>query len=218
MHSLKKEASGTTIKMRKRPRKKSKRKLLHQYYSYTGFYTFINKSLKKTILPIVLVVVGLVAFNQFVYNINDGLQDITETFSKTGILITFFISESFLGLIPPEIFIAWSKKTADPIVTLAILATLSYIGGIISFFIGKSASKITVIKNYLENKMAKHLKNTSKWGGFLIVVGALLPIPFSITCIAGGLIKYPLKGVLLFGLFRFARFAVYGLAIFQMVD
>lgn len=218
MHSLKKEASGTTIKMRKRPRKKSKRKLLHQYYSYTGFYSFINKSLKKTILPIVLVVVGLVAFNQFVYNINDGLQDITETFSKTGILITFFISESFLGLIPPEIFIAWSKKTADPIVTLAILATLSYIGGIISFFIGKSASKITVIKNYLENKMAKHLKNTSKWGGFLIVVGALLPIPFSITCIAGGLIKYPLKGVLLFGLFRFARFAVYGLAIFQMVD
>jgi membrane protein YqaA with SNARE-associated domain len=218
LHSLKKEASGTTIKMRKRPRKKSKRKLLHQYYSYTGFYSFINKSLKKTILPIVLVVVGLVAFNQFVYNINDGLQDITETFSKTGILITFFISESFLGLIPPEIFIAWSKKTADPIVTLAILATLSYIGGIISFFIGKSASKITVIKNYLENKMAKHLKNTSKWGGFLIVVGALLPIPFSITCIAGGLIKYPLKGVLLFGLFRFARFAVYGLAIFQMVD
>ena len=191
---------------------------MHQYYSYTGFYSFINKSLKKTILPIVLVVVGLVAFNQFVYNINDGLQDITETFSKTGILITFFISESFLGLIPPEIFIAWSKKTADPIVTLAILATLSYIGGIISFFIGKSASKITVIKNYLENKMAKHLKNTSKWGGFLIVVGALLPIPFSITCIAGGLIKYPLKGVLLFGLFRFARFAVYGLAIFQMVD
>jgi len=218
LHSLKKEASGTTIKMRKRPRKKSKRKLLHQYYSYTGFYSFINKSLKKTILPIVLVVVGLVAFNQFVYNINDGLQDITETFSKTGILITFFISESFLGLIPPEIFIAWSKKTADPIVTLAILSTLSYIGGIISFFIGKSASKITVIKNYLENKMAKHLKNTSKWGGFLIVVGALLPIPFSITCIAGGLIKYPLKGVLLFGLFRFARFAVYGLAIFQMVD
>lgn len=204
--------------MRKRPRKKSKRKLLHQYYSYTGFYSFINKSLKKTILPIVFVIAGLVLFNQFIYNINDGLKDITETFSKTGILITFFISESVLGLIPPEIFIAWSKKTADPIVTLAILATLSYIGGIISFFIGKSASKITVIKNYLENKMAKQLKNTSKWGGFLIVVGALLPIPFSITCIAGGLIKYPLKGVLLFGLFRFARFAVYGFAIFQMVD
>ena len=204
--------------MRKRPRKKSKRKLLHQYYSYTGFYRFINKSLQKTIVPIAAVVIGLLLFNQFVYNINDGLQQITETFSRTGVLLTFFISESLLGLIPPEIFIAWSKKTADPVRTLAVLAMLSYAGGIASFFIGKAGSKIKAIKNYLENKMTKHLKNTHKWGGFLIVVGALLPIPFSIICITAGLIKYPLKGVLLFGLFRFARFAVYGLAIFQIVN
>jgi len=218
LYAAKKETVDTAIKMRKRPRKKSKRELLHQYYAYTGFYRFINKSLKKTIVPIVLVVIGLFVFNQFIYNINDGLQHITESFSKTGILLTFFISEAALGLIPPEIFIAWSKKTTDPLVTLTILATLSYIGGIVSFFIGKSASKIPSIKNHLENKMAKQLKNTNKWGGFLIVVGALLPIPFSITCIAAGLIKYPLKGVLLFGLFRFARFAVYGLAIFQILN
>ena len=204
--------------MRKRPRKKSKRKLLHQYYSYTGFYNYIGKNLKKAIIPVILVITGLVLFNEYVYNINDGLQHITETFSRTGILITFFISESVLGLIPPEIFIAWSKKTTNPILTLSILATLSYIGGIISFFIGKSARKIIVVRNYLETKMAKHLKNTSKWGGFLVVVGALLPIPFSITCMAGGLIKYPFKGVALFGLFRFARFAAYALAIFHIVD
>lgn len=203
---------------KRKTKKKSKAKLLHQYYSYTGFYNFIGKSLKKAIIPVVLVVVGIVLFNKYVYNINEGLQAITETFSRTGILIIFFTSESILGLIPPEIFIAWSKKTDDPVLTLSILALLSYTGGIISYFIGKAALHIQVVKNWLEVKMAKHLKNTSKWGGFLIVVGALLPIPFSITCMAGGLIKYPLKGVLLFGLFRFARFAIYALAIFQMVD
>ena len=203
---------------RKRVRKKPKHQLLHQYYSYTGFYKFIGVSLRKSIIPIALVVVGLLLFNKYVYNINDGLQHMTETFSTIGVLSVFFFSESVLGLIPPEIFIAWSKKTSNPVLTLAILATLSYLGGVISFFIGKAALKIEKVKNFLEVKMAKQLKNTSKWGGFLIVVGALLPIPFSITCMAGGLIKYPLKGVLLFGLFRFARFAVYALAIFQMVD
>lgn len=203
---------------KKKHRKKSKRKLLHQYYSYTGFYSFIGKSLKKAIIPVTLVVIGLLLFNKYIYNINDGLQTMTETFSTVGVLSVFFISESILGLIPPEIFIAWSKKTTEPVITLAILATLSYTGGIISFFIGKAALRIEKVKNYLEVKMAKQLKNTSKWGGFLIVVGALLPIPFSITCMAGGLIKYPLKGVILFGLFRFLRFAVYALAIFQMVD
>jgi membrane protein YqaA with SNARE-associated domain len=203
---------------KKRKRKKSKTRLLHQYYSYTGFYAFIGKSLKKAIIPIAIVVVGLILFNKYVYNINDGLQRMTETFSTTGVLSVFFISETLLGLIPPEIFIAWSKKTDDPVVTLAILATLSYTGGLITFFIGKASLRINSFRNYLENKLTKHLKNTSKWGGFLIVVGALLPIPFSITCLTAGMIKYPFKGVVLFGLFRFARFAIYALAIFQMVD
>jgi membrane protein YqaA with SNARE-associated domain len=203
---------------KKRKRKKSKTRLLHQYYSYTGFYAFIGKSLRKAIIPIAIVVIGLILFNKYVYNINDGLQRMTETFSTTGVLSVFFISETLLGLIPPEIFIAWSKKTDDPVVTLAILATLSYTGGLITFFIGKASLRINSFRNYLENKLTKHLKNTSKWGGFLIVVGALLPIPFSITCLTAGMIKYPFKGVVLFGLFRFARFAIYALAIFQMVD
>ena len=164
------------MKSASRTQKKSRLKLLHQYYSYTGFYSFVGSSLKKAILPVILIVVALILFNKFVYNINDALKSITETFSTTGILLTFFASESFLGLIPPEIFIAWSKKTSEPVWNLTILATLSYVGGIISYFIGKAALYIPAVKNYLEVKMARHLKNTSKWGGFLIIVGALLQV------------------------------------------
>lgn len=204
--------------MKTKTRKKSKTRLLHQYYSYTGFYAFVGKSLKKAALPILLVVVGLFLFNKYVFTLDDGLELLTNSFSRIGVLITFFISETILGLIPPEIFIGWSKKTADPILNLSILATLSYMGGLLSFFIGKAATKIPSVKNYLEVKMSKHLKNTSKWGGFLIIIGALLPVPFSITCMAGGMIKYPFKGVVLFGLFRFARFALYAWAIFSVVS
>lgn len=198
--------------------KKSKLKLLHQYYSYTGFYSFIGKSLKKAILPLIIVAAVLFLFNKYVYNLNDGLTAMTESFSTTGVLAVFFASESILGLIPPEIFIAWSKKTTDPILNLTLLATLSYLGGLVSYFFGKASLKLPAVKNYLEVKMAKHLKNTSKWGGFLIIVGALLPIPFAITCLAGGMIKYPFKGVLLYGSLRFVRFAIYAAAIFQMVN
>jgi len=198
--------------------KKSRFELLHQYYSYTGFYTFVLSSLKKAFFPILIFIVSLILFNNYVYNINDGLHLITTTFSKYEILIVFFISETLLGLIPPEIFIAWSKKTSDPITNLAILATLSYVGGILTYFIGKAILKMKIVKDYFENKMAKHIKNTSKWGGLLIVVGALLPIPFSITCLACGMIKYPLKGVLLFGSLRFVRFALYGVVVFNVVN
>ncbi len=199
-------------------KRKSKTKLLHQYYRYTGFYTFIGNSLKNSAIPLILIIFGLYLVNEYVFTIDDGLEFLTQTFSRTGVLIVFFISETLLGLIPPEIFIAWSKKTATPILNLSILATLSYIGGILSYFIGKTIQKITTVKNYLEVKMAKHLKNTGKWGGFLILIGALLPVPFSITCVAAGMIKYPLKGVVLFGLFRFVRFALYAWAIFNVVN
>ena len=199
-------------------RRKSKTKLLHQYYKYTGFYNFIGNSLKKSAIPVILIIFGLYLVNEYVFTIDDGLEFLTQTFSRTGVLIVFFISETLLGLIPPEIFIGWSKKTPTPILNLSILATLSYAGGILSYFIGKTIQKITTVKNYLEVKMAKHLKNTGKWGGFLILIGALLPVPFSITCVAAGMIKYPLKGVVLFGLFRFVRFALYAWAIFNVVN
>ena len=199
-------------------RRKSKTKLLHQYYRYTGFYAFIGNSLKKSAIPVILIILGLYLVNEYVFTIDDGLEFLTQTFSRTGVLIVFFISETLLGLIPPEIFIGWSKKTPTPILNLSILATLSYAGGILSYFIGKTIQKITTVKNYLEVKMAKHLKNTGKWGGFLILIGALLPVPFSITCVAAGMIKYPLKGVVLFGLFRFVRFALYAWAIFNVVN
>jgi len=204
------------IKKRKKT-KTHRAKLMHSYYSRTGFYMFIWESLKKAFWPIVIIVLSLLLFNKYVYNINDGLHHFTETFSRVSILIFFFFSETLLGLVPPEMFIAWTKKTDEPILNLILLASLSYSGGLISYFIGKTALKIKSVKEYLEVKMAKNLKNTRKWGGILILVGALLPLPFSIACVAAGMIKYPFKKVVFFGLFRFARFAIYAWAIFQVV-
>tara|TARA_R110002126_G_scaffold291479_3_gene453084 strand:- start:12362 stop:12988 length:627 start_codon:yes stop_codon:yes gene_type:complete len=202
----------------KRQKSQGKRfKLIHKYYERTGFYSFVGKNLKGAILPILAVILAIFLFNKYVYNINDGLRHFTETFSRVTVLSVFFISETLLGLIPPEIFIAWTKKTETPIINLAMLATLSYSGGLISYFLGRATLKIQFIKEFLEVKMAKNLTNARKWGGILILVGALLPLPFSIACVAAGMIKYPFKNVVFFGLFRFARFAIYAWAIFQVV-
>lgn len=197
--------------------KKSRFRLLHQYYSYTGFYKFLGTSLKKALPPILIFIGILMGIHYFVIDINELLVKMTETYSAIVILTVFFISESILGIIPPEIFIAWSDKTDAPLVYLSIIALLSYLGGIISYFQGVLITKIPAMHEYLEVKMAKHVKNTRKWGGFLIIVGALLPIPFAMTSIAAGMIKYPFVSYLLFGLLRFVRFYLYALAIFSLV-
>lgn len=197
--------------------RKSRLRLLHQYYKYTGFYSFLGGSLKKALAPFLVFVIALVCIHFFVINLNDLLIKMTYTFPTFWVLAVFFVSETILGLIPPEIFIAWSDKMPDPILYLSLLALLSYTGGIFSYFIGKASTRIPAVHDYLEVKMAKHLKNARKWGGFLIVVGAILPIPFAISSLAAGMIKYPFINYLLFGLMRFVRFAVYGAAIFSLV-
>lgn len=197
--------------------RKSRLQLLHQYYKYTGFYSFLGTSLKKAVLPIILFVVALFAIHYFVIDLNSLLIKMTDTFPTFWVLAVFFISETILGLIPPEIFIAWSDKMPNPVLYLSLLAILSYTGGIISYFMGRASTRIHAVHEYLEVKMAKHLKNARKWGGFLIVVGAILPLPFAISSLAAGMIKYPFKNYLLFGLMRFLRFAIYGAAIFSLV-
>ena len=197
--------------------KKARWRLLHQYYSYTGFYRFVGNSLKKAILPVALVIGVLVVLNEYVVNINTVLITVTETFSPIGILAVFLASESLLGLVPPELFIAWAGKSDLPLVYLSLLALASYLGGIFSYFMGKAITKIPAVHTYLQEKMSKHIKNTEKWGGFLIIVGALLPIPFAVTSIAAGIINYRFRNYLLFGLLRFLRFYGYAIVIFKIL-
>ena len=199
-------------------KKKNRLQLLHQYYVYTGFYTFLKDALKKALPPILLVVAAIVLIHFFVIDLNTALQYVIDNYSNMLVLTLFFVSESVLGIIPPELFIAWSDKTSNPILYLALIAILSYAGGAVSYFTGRAALKIPSVHNYLEVKMEKHLKNARKWGGFLILVGALLPLPFAVASLAAGMIRFEFKYWALFGLARFVRYAIYGAAIFSLVS
>jgi len=199
-------------------KKKNRLQLLHQYYVYTGFYTFLKDALKKALPPILLVVAAIVGIHFFVIDLNTALQYVIDNYSNIFVLTLFFVSESILGIIPPELFIAWSDKTSNPIFYLSLIAILSYAGGAVSYFTGRAALQIPSIHNYLEVKMERHLKNARKWGGFLILVGALLPLPFAVASLAAGMIRFKFKYWALFGLARFVRYAIYGAAIFSLVS
>lgn len=197
---------------------KSKFKLLHQYYKYTGFYSFLWQGIKKAILPTVVIVALLVFINYKFFNLNEILIYFTKNFSDFLIFTVFFISECILGLLPPDIFIAWSKNSESPLFNLTILALLSYLGGVISYFLGMLIVAIPSVNKYLYGKMEKHVINMQKWGGFLIAVGALLPLPFAIACLAAGMIHYSRKYFFLFAALRFLRFVIYGFVIYNLLS
>ena len=144
------------------------------------------------------------------------LNQLVATYSSKFIFSLFLVSEIILGIIPPEFFIAWASRSFNPWLFLFVLATISYVGGIISYFIGNRLFLVPTIKNHIQNKIEKHIVNLRKWGGFFVLLGAISPIPHSIVSLASGLIKYNFKHYLMWSLFRYARFVIYGLIIFKV--
>lgn len=190
--------------------------LLNRYYKMTQFYTFLKNTAIKGGIVIVVFVVILLALEYFVLDFNAILNNIVATYSPKAIFSFFLLSETVLGLVPPELFIAWASKLATPWLFLFILATMSYLGGIIAYFIGNRLFLIPAVKNHIENKIALHITNLRKWGGFFVFIGAMLPLPHSIVSLACGLIKYDFKNYLLWALFRYLRFVIYAFVIFQI--
>jgi len=190
--------------------------LINRYYKITRFYPFLKDTAIKAGITIIVFVLLIIGLEIFVLDINSILNNLVATYSPKVIFTVFLISEAILGIVPPEVFIAWASKSVTPWLFLLVLATMSYVGGIISYFIGNRIFLIPSVKKHMENKIAKHITNLRKWGGFFVLMGALLPIPHSLVSLASGLIKYNFRSYLLWALFRYARFAMYAAVIFQI--
>ncbi len=190
--------------------------LINRYYKITKFYSFLKETSIKGGIAILIFVGLFLTLEYFFLDFDSLLDNIVTTYSTQAILLVFLISETVFGLIPPEIFIAWSSKTVSPWFFLFALATMSYLGGIIAYFIGNRLFLIPAVKNHIKNKIKKHIVNLRKWGGLFVFIGAMLPIPHSIVSLACGLIKYNFKHYLLWALFRYVRFALYAIVIFQI--
>ena len=190
--------------------------LLNRYYQITKFYSFLKNTAFKGGTAIIVFVLLLLGLELFVLDFNYLLNQMVVTYPSKFIFSFFLASETILGIIPPEVFIAWASRSANPWLFLFALATISYVGGIISYFIGNRLFLIPIIKNNIENKIEKHIVNLRKWGGFFVLLGAISPIPHSIVSLASGLIKYSFKHYLLWSLFRYARFVIYALVIFKV--
>ncbi len=139
-------------------------------------------------------------------------------FSKLSpwlIITTLFISECFTGILPPDMFIIWAKTLDHPYLMVFVLALVSYTGGIISWYIGTKLHKLNRVKKWVDVKFKEQFALFKKFGGLVIFISALTPLPFSPISVVSGIVGYPLKSYLLVALSRFLRFFLYAFVIYQ---
>lgn len=133
----------------------------------------------------------------------------------------FMASEIVIGIIPPEIFMGWAATTGS-VVTYAglvlLLAIISYAAGVLGYFIGRYLSQ-TVFFRFTRRRFFSQMEKFFKtYGGFLIFVAAVTPLPYSAVCMLVGSVEYPFMRFLLITLSRFLRFAVYAYILWEAGD
>ena len=192
-------------------------KRYHFFYLRKGFYKFLGQISAKFATIMVGIVAAMLLFELYTPGIAYYFAEFSLLVSKELVLITFFVSETLLGLVPPDLFIMWAEQFSSPYAVVGLLAMLSYLAGLLSYFLGLRLVRWKSVSNYVNVKFGKHFAMLRSWGGFIVVVAALLPLPFSTMCMGAGMLKFSFKSLAILGLFRLVRFFVYAFFIFQMI-
>lgn len=134
------------------------------------------------------------------------------------IYLIFLASEVIFGIIPPELFMIWALRNElliQYILNIAALSMISYFAGFIGYYLGSHFSNTQLYKTLQKNYLGKYEKHFSRFGGFLVVVAALTPLPFSGICMLMGAVKYPYREFMLISTTRFLRFAFYAMIVWE---
>lgn len=182
-----------------------------------GRNRFLVRNLLKGFLWLAIIVAGYLFLRE---KYDFTLESVLGPFYNrpSVIYFIFLASEVIFGIIPPEFFMIWSLRSEillNYVNNIIALSFISFTAGVIGFGIGaylKNTRFYRIMKIRVFGKFEKHLNN---YGGFLVVVAALTPLPFSGIAMLVGSVHYPFRKYLWFSLFRFVRFVAYGIIIWE---
>ena len=172
---------------------------------------FILRSLLKGLATLSFFIIVYILFKEYIHV--DYFSRLEPFFDRTGlILLIFLISEVFIGIIPPEVFIFWAlrKDTLFGFIgMISILALISYLSGIAGYFFGMNLNRLLYLR-FIRRKYLKKLeRNLQSFGIYLIIIASLTPVPYSGTSMLIGSANYPFRKFWFYALTRFIRFGGY---------
>lgn len=191
-----------------------KGKSYHEQYLSSGAYRFVLLNGVRLLFFIAVLGLAAVLFNTYVFNIADAADYMIAHFSVPVVLAIFQLSEMSHGLVPPEVLMTWISGFDNPWLWLFLLASISYVGGLCGYLIGRRLDRLPKVHEWVFGKFEQQFKHIKQFGGLLIVVAAITPLPYSPICIISGTVKFPLRKFLLVTTSRYVRFMVYGYLIF----
>ncbi len=191
-------------------------KVYHVYYRRSGLYRFMLINSLKVTLFLGLFILAFYLIETYIIEFETVFDEMLEHLSVAQILLIFFFSESIIGLIPPDLLVLWSQHTFNPWLVVSALAITSYAGGYAAYGIGQLLYLQPKIQQYITGKFANYILLFKKWGGILIVLAAMFPLPWGVVASIAGILRFPASRFLAFAIVRIIRFYIYALIFFRI--
>jgi membrane protein YqaA with SNARE-associated domain len=126
-------------------------------------------------------------------------------------LLILFVSDSITSPLPPDVLLVIVAKTALAEHWLSVVGAMglvSTLAGNLGWLIGHGASR-TIARDSLRRLREKHEQRVHRYGSWAVALGALTPVPFSITCITAGALHVPFRSFWPMTLLRIPRFYIF---------
>jgi membrane protein YqaA with SNARE-associated domain len=169
--------------------------------------TIKKVALALSLLILLFVVSGFLSlfFEPEVKELSDFLAQNFGFWALAGFL---FFSDTFISPFPPDIalfFVAKSALHENWLFYVSILATISTLGGHAAWWMGQTLVKKPWAPKFIRSLPEKNQGLVKKFGPLFVALGALTPLPFSITCWSAGFIDMRYRRFALASLLRFPR-------------
>lgn len=191
--------------------------IYHVYHRRSGTYRFIGQNALRLFVLLAVFGVAIYFINKYVLDLDAVTDYVTHTFSIPVVLLTFLLSELTIGILSPELYIVWVESFSRPWLWVLFLGIISYTGGLGAYFIGSKLYHLPRVHRWVDEKFSEQFKQIRKYGGVLIVLGALTPLPYPPICIVSGVVNYPFKSFAFLTLVRFGRLFMYAAILFKVI-
>jgi len=139
-----------------------------------------------------------------------------DTLGLAGLFAILFVSDAVISPVPPDlvlVVIAHTKLSASWPELLLAVSLVSVLAGNVGYWCGRRLGSSNVPRLLFGRHLERSQHLVSRYGRWAVALGALTPIPFSLTCWTAGMLTMPHPAFFSMTLLRLPRFYLYYLAI-----
>lgn len=138
-------------------------------------------------------------------------------FGIWGLGAIVFFADLIISPIPPDVVLFIISKSSlhqSWFILVPFFGVISTVAGVCGWLIGQRLQHISFVKRFIQYFGDEHRASIQRFGFWMVVLGAVTPLPFSVTCWLAGIFKLPFKTFIVACLCRIPRFLLYYWAIF----